>query len=501
VEYCDGASSECPPDLLEQEGVVCRQAAGECDADEYCDGITETCPEDLFQPDMTDCAAGSGVCCSGVCQGGWDCCVDDDCSGGNVCYTDACTAGSCSSICEDPACFLLVVEGPAPAGQPLPIQLHTCDSGLEPGQMTCFSERNVDSLLENEFETDMGGFSSQGPVSLAPEAQSAVPGASGVQGVKICSDEAVLGSFNIDTTGRSDIGLAFSIENATLGDRQMVGIGYSGIDEWRNLLLIGDGLSHPYERHFVILPSEANNRTNLQFRFRLHGGSAGPASCAYIDDVQVTDLLPMTAGQVLMDAHFDTGMEPFTAVDPDAGDADWETHSGSYMLALDDNTEAYFVTTDPIDTTSIDRYSLLVLAWRWEEMGSLGDGQYNLVQFSLDGSTWKQLAGTGHDYAPNDLVFYRVVLPCQAYGVDSLLIRFIAPLTSDAINGDGVYIDDVSLKELLPEYVDWFDPFAATGEIYSGSVNSATAGDTTMYCTYGCGAGLVTSNQEPATFE
>jgi hypothetical protein len=500
-DSCD-ASGACLANL-EPAGTICRGAVDDCDAVEFCDGASFACPPDLFLPDLTACAGSAGVCCSGNCQVGWECCVDGDCSDSNSCTIDTCEVGACIITCPDPDCLALVVDGTSTGGQPLPIELHHCDPGLDPAEFLCFSERNRHTLVANDFEQDLAGFTGSGGVTLQAEAQSVVPGASGVQGVRICDELSNLESLAIDTLGRSDIGLEFSIANSTLDDKQMVGVAYLGSASWINLQVIGDALNHPYNRYFAILPPEAENRTDLRVRFRLHGDGVDPENCAYVDDVQVVDLLPMTSAQTLWQADFESGMAPFTEYDPDGNDVELVLHNGSWMGLVNDSDGAYLITADPIATSGLDPYSLLVIEWSWEQDYTLDEASYILLEISVDnGSSWLQIAGTGHDFAPGAMVTDRAVLPCQARGIATLLFRFHGPTTSEAGGDDGTFIDNVSLREMAPEYIDWFDPFQATPVgVYHGFVNSATPGNTTLTCRYGCGANLLISNQEPASFE
>ena len=65
AEKCTGLTSDCPEDVLEGFGVVCRISEGECDLEESCDGVDPACPVDELAVDGTPCT--DGTCTDGVC--------------------------------------------------------------------------------------------------------------------------------------------------------------------------------------------------------------------------------------------------------------------------------------------------------------------------------------------------------------------------------------------------------------------------------------------------
>jgi len=106
-EVCDGASMDCPPDGFKPGDVLCRSATKVCDAEEFCTGDSAGCPPDAFSPSSTVCRESTAACdpaeyCTGVSA---DCpddvynctctipshCPDDGnmCNGEEYCDTDS----------------------------------------------------------------------------------------------------------------------------------------------------------------------------------------------------------------------------------------------------------------------------------------------------------------------------------------------------------------------------------------------------------------------------
>uniref|UniRef100_A0A8C9A614 ADAM metallopeptidase domain 33 n=1 Tax=Prolemur simus TaxID=1328070 RepID=A0A8C9A614_PROSS len=57
----------CTRCLLKPTGVLCRQAAGDCDLPEFCTGASPNCPRDIYLLDGSPCARGRGYCRDGAC--------------------------------------------------------------------------------------------------------------------------------------------------------------------------------------------------------------------------------------------------------------------------------------------------------------------------------------------------------------------------------------------------------------------------------------------------
>ena len=52
---------------FQREGILCRDATGECDIADYCTGSSGECPEDVYVVDGTSCASDMGYCVRGRC--------------------------------------------------------------------------------------------------------------------------------------------------------------------------------------------------------------------------------------------------------------------------------------------------------------------------------------------------------------------------------------------------------------------------------------------------
>jgi hypothetical protein len=61
-EVCDGLSSECPEDYIYDAETECRAATADCDAAEMCDGVSTTCPADELAALGTSCRGANGPC-------------------------------------------------------------------------------------------------------------------------------------------------------------------------------------------------------------------------------------------------------------------------------------------------------------------------------------------------------------------------------------------------------------------------------------------------------
>ena len=114
-----GASADGTCTLV--SGVVCRDAAGECDPAELCTGSSATCPDDSFAPTMSACGDSTMSECTGpdVCDGagtclpmhavagaacgdtGSECTVQDVCDGSGACTDNG--FRSAGTPCGDPS--------------------------------------------------------------------------------------------------------------------------------------------------------------------------------------------------------------------------------------------------------------------------------------------------------------------------------------------------------------------------------------------------------------
>jgi hypothetical protein len=71
AEVCDGSGDPCPPDQLLSDGEVCRPRQGGCDEEEECNGSSPECPPDKLTQEGFPCRLARGVCdvaetCSGT---------------------------------------------------------------------------------------------------------------------------------------------------------------------------------------------------------------------------------------------------------------------------------------------------------------------------------------------------------------------------------------------------------------------------------------------------
>jgi hypothetical protein len=62
AETCDGVTDDCAADAFESAATECRGSAGVCDVAENCTGSAAACPADAFEPSTTECRAGSDFC-------------------------------------------------------------------------------------------------------------------------------------------------------------------------------------------------------------------------------------------------------------------------------------------------------------------------------------------------------------------------------------------------------------------------------------------------------
>jgi cysteine-rich repeat protein len=78
AEFCDGASDDCPADVVEPATLECRPSAGICDAPDFCTGSSGSCPADDFLPDTTLCRDLVGICdVAEFCTGSTAACPSD----------------------------------------------------------------------------------------------------------------------------------------------------------------------------------------------------------------------------------------------------------------------------------------------------------------------------------------------------------------------------------------------------------------------------------------
>jgi hypothetical protein len=87
-ESCDGVNNNCPADVVQPIGAVCRLSAGPCDVQEVCTGLSGVCPPDATIPDGAPCndnntCTGPDTCQAGICSGTPD---PGSCADHYLCY-------------------------------------------------------------------------------------------------------------------------------------------------------------------------------------------------------------------------------------------------------------------------------------------------------------------------------------------------------------------------------------------------------------------------------
>ena len=93
-ETCDGQALECPADAFLDASSVCRKAGGICDVEETCDGQSAACPEDKKQPTTFVCSKAVGKCDVDVtCDGNSNECSPKIVNSSCVCSKRAGTTG------------------------------------------------------------------------------------------------------------------------------------------------------------------------------------------------------------------------------------------------------------------------------------------------------------------------------------------------------------------------------------------------------------------------
>ncbi|HOX44873.1 MAG TPA: Ig-like domain-containing protein [Myxococcota bacterium] len=491
-DTCSGDGA-CAPNHA-TEGAACQGAMTEESCDSSC--RSGVCDDGLPAADLTVCVdtGGSvGICCSAACRAGGECCAASDCDDLNGCTTDACSGTFvCNNICSDPNCMQLDVTSPADVGLPTPVTLDMCPAARDVSDLVCISSRNLDALfLYQNFEIDLSGFTTNGQVTRQ------VFGGNGY--ARICQNGSYL-RVRLDTSGLKEIMVRATLSDLSMDNDEMVEVRYSlDAASWKALALIGDdtAITQGPTTFLLLLPAEADDASEVYIDFYQRGGDG--SDCVAVDEVTIMAMLPYPAPASLLSADFQTGFAPFNEDDREPQDVERiDLGGGNWWVRLDDNTSSNIYSAS-IDTTGVDPYELLVLGWDWYAYGNHDNGDYFLVQYSVDNTNWVQLGAIGHvDDWDTDLR-YRVLLPCEAYGVAGLRVRFIGPGSgaSAASDGEGVYIDNVSLDVWRPEYLDVFGPFTdQTNGIYTGDMTSDPDGAFSVICRYGC---TQWSNWDPVT--
>lgn len=98
----DYSSQCCLNCAIAPKDTVCRPAVSECDTEEVCTGLTSQCPPDVYDDDGTPCANGTMSCASGVCTS-----RDEQCTARglrlNISKQCSFQEDSCQISCADPS--------------------------------------------------------------------------------------------------------------------------------------------------------------------------------------------------------------------------------------------------------------------------------------------------------------------------------------------------------------------------------------------------------------
>jgi len=529
---CDGQGGCAQQAGFEAPEYVCRASLGDCDPAETCGAaaVGGACPADQRMLDGVPCAGldaemcnstcragvcseadpaadgaacdgGAGVCCAQVCQLGWSCCGPGECDDQNPCTDDGCDAGQCQHACPDPNCLVLTAPAAGSIAGPTGMSLSLCDAGLSSGSFTCFSSRNGEAMIDEDFEADFGVFSTNG-ADLSRRAEAQSPFSPGSMGVAVCGNDAWV-SVDVDTTGRQDLLLRFSLANHDTDNNELLSVIYRDCPacEWRSLGLVGDNLDQPYRELAWLLPPSAEGQAEARLGVILNPASGG--DCVFLDDAQLVDLPARLLAEVLVEEDFEDGtLGIFTRAGGDPDDVQI-VDDGSRVVQLKDHKDASIVAH--IDTQGRDPQAPLVARWSWRQIPAdpMEDGDYVFLELSTDGgATWQQLAGTGHRYRPTAFTAARAILPCEAYGLADLQLRFIAPSSAGNANGEGIRVDDFALEAWTLDWVDAFGPVVDQGGgRYGLTVTTSQPGTASLWCRQGCGGGALWSNPVSVQFQ
>ncbi len=497
-EHCPPAGVACRTARCDSEAGLCRTANDDgaaCDDGDFCNG-QDSCRDGAcsVHGDPPECPFGCNTSAN-RCN---ECQDNGACDDGNACTDDRCENQACIHPCLDSRCTHLE---PRPGSEPgtASFDIDTCPGAVPPGSVLCQSSRNQSALLIDEnLDEGFGKFDTvSSEVTLESAAQN--PRRPGQKGARICMNMSVV-STSLDTRGLADVLVAFSAANESLGTDQMFVLDYTtNGSDWVSLFMFGEGKPQAYRDFFVFLPAEAENQDAVTISFFLLGNNIGANDCARLDDVRVFALLPAARTNDLLFADFEDSactLGNFT-VTGNAGDVTPMLESGSCRVRLKENRNGALV-SPLIDTSAVPRENLLRLSWDWKAAGDVRENRYWLVEFSVDnGGTWLPLAATGHDEPPTNYSRFSVLLPCEAYGTQSLRIRFIAPDTASSGASELVYIDNVRLAEIEPEWVDAFSPIEDLGGgVLGGRISSSQGGTARVECRINCGPSLLWTSRE-----
>ena len=475
-----------------------------------------------LRPCETDgeCAA-SEKCCGNRCLRGVTCCADADCDDDNACTADHCIAGGCVHDCTDSTCLKLRAPASLTVNTPAQLRLDSCGAAISPGQLECDSDRNLTGslILQQGFESGLSPLNTTTSAQLHLRADAQYPGSSGAQGMAICGQGGSMW-YELVATGHKDLAVRVSATNpgsgAGLPDGSMLRMDFSrSVSDnpyYSSLALFGDGLAQPWQRLGLLLPVEVEGYPQVGLGFYVNGPSSA-SQCVLIDDLTIQDLPDATGSRAIWQEDFGAppcSLTSAVVVDPAGSGAHvaLQNSAGNCYARLTGNFDEALV-SPPIDTSSLSTLSDLLLSWRWARETAMLAAVYFLVEYSTDGETWRELAGTGNginrsgtvDGSPADWLTQRALLPGDARGIRSLRLRFIGPASSGAAD-QAVRIDDVVLSEVTRA---WTDRFGQASDLGQGrfaipATPTQTGGAVLFQCGVACGGSRCDSNTARSLF-
>ncbi|MBN2494787.1 MAG: hypothetical protein JXR96_09375, partial [Deltaproteobacteria bacterium] len=551
-DYCDGLGKSCP-DLVEPNTFMCRASTGDCDVDDYCDGVGKVCMDE-FEPEFTPCDTGLDPCLSGdecdafgVCQEGSD--PKDDDNDGDV--DDACGGTDCDDddpdvagiftegpVCDgscydgkdnncvdgidasDPGCQaanFICVDGPGSpvnVGNTGTITVRLDSSGEDENAIVCYTDDSrllgpEATLLSNDFETDMSGFTTDSGVDVirSNASQSPFTSGTGSWGVQICQTHWLMTNA-IDTTGRARIQLRYAATASGGLDANEYYITEYTVDgiNWYVLDLQGDNYRENWQWFTHILPPACEGQSSLQIRWRVNP-SSWTDDCAYLDDVEILDLPDPTVSWTVLTNHFEASEGNSTA-DTCANIAGWTlieftsqgnnnneiclrtaaqnpaTQDGSNLQGLSvENNDPSWILDPDVDTQYVPSGSDLVAEFYMLDDGLPNSGYANAWYSPDGGTTWFRMNGVGADMAET-YDWFRFVLEPAAIGVANVQIEFMIPTNADANSNQGFYLDDYDLVWYRASH-DVIGAFTDQGDgTYTADISSDQVGTANVTCIY-----------------
>ncbi|MBW2703749.1 MAG: hypothetical protein JRF33_23265, partial [Deltaproteobacteria bacterium] len=429
--------------------------------------------------------------------------VDNDCDGN----TDS-DDGDCQ------ATGFMCLYGPGTSsingpGDTLTVRLDT--NGYDPTDIVCYTDNDrllsSTDLFSEDFQSGTGSFVTAGTVGTGSGSQNPdTADASNTSGLYLNSDGASITSGSIDTTGLTRIQLRYaSRANGTEnGDPREYCIAEYSPDaggSWYPLSLSGDGYDEHWQWYTHILPTECENISGLQVRFRMDGLDATSDYC-FFDDIAVSDMPSPTVSWAVLSNHFETS-EGNTAADECVGEtivgfnqqgnnnaevcllaasqnpstADGENEQGVRIV---DNDPSYLEDT-VVDTSYVPTGSDLVVQVAMSGYNFSDEGYGNLWYY--DGSDWLRTIGLGGG-TTEGWIDYRFILGSSTIGLTNAAFSFWINTTAQVSNAQGMELDDFDLVWYRAS-LDEISGFTNEGDgTYTAIISSDTMGAADVTCIY-----------------